>query len=75
MPRKSWYSYCIVWKDKNGEQIFDVVDHYSYDEALKVIYLDDNWTDGVSEIVCINIYPLTKSQMRERKKLTGIEVT
>ncbi len=55
-------------KDKNGEQIFDVVDHYSYDEALKVIYLDDNWTDGVSEIVWINIYPLTKSQMRERKK-------
>ena len=75
MPRKSWYSYCIVWKDKNGEQIFDVVDHYSHDEALEEIYHDPEWSSLDSEVVWSGEYPLTKSQMRERNKLTGIEVT
>ena len=37
MPKKSWYSYCIVWKDKNGEQIFDVISAYDCALAYKLI--------------------------------------
>jgi len=73
--KKSWYSYCIVWIDKNKKQIFDVVDHYSHDEALDKIIHDADWDENVSKILWSGEYPLSKSQMRERKKLTGIEIT
>ena len=49
--KKSWYSYCIVWIDKNKKQIFDVVDHYSHDEALDKIIHDADWDENVSKIL------------------------
>ena len=73
--KKPWYSYCIIWMDKNQEQIFDVVDHYTSDEALDVIFNDEGYDEKISEIIWMGKYPLSKSQMKERKALTGIEIS
>jgi len=73
--KKPWYSYCIVWIDKNQEQIFDVVDHYTSDEALEVIFSDEDYDKKISKILWMGQYPLSKSQMKERKAITGIEIS
>lgn len=73
--KKEWFSYGIVWIDKNKKQINDCVDHFSKDEALEVIYKDNDWCNNNSKILWSGEYPLTKKQMKERKRLTGIEIT
>ena len=73
--KKECYSYGIVWIDKSKKQINDCVDHYSKDEALEVIYKDNDWSNKHSKILWTGKYPLTKKQMQERKRLTGIEIT
>ena len=47
--------------DKNQEQIFDVVDHYTSDEALDVIFNDEGYDEKISEIIWMGKYPLSKS--------------
>ena len=61
--------------DKDQEQIFDVVDHYSSDEALDIIFNSKDYDEKISEIIWMGQYPLSKSQMKERKALTGIEIS
>ena len=67
--------YCIIWINKNNEQIFDVVNHKNSDDALDIIFNDDDWCKTISQIIWMGKYPLNKSQMKERKKLTGMEIT
>ena len=73
--KKDWFTFGIVWIDKNKKQINDAVDHYTEKEALDVILTDDNWCNVNSKILWQGKYPLTKKQMQERKKKTGIEIT
>jgi len=67
--------YNIIWIDKDKEQTDDDVCHYNSDEALDIIFKDKYWDDKTSEILWMGKRPLTRSQMRERKAITGINVT
>jgi len=69
--RKPYNEYNIVWRNTDKEIINDDVDHYSTDEAIDIIYQEK----AFKEILFMGKRPLTKAQMRERKAVTGIDIT